>query len=152
MVAATARRCAAWNTVTSTRRTSTSAKAATHMSAPSTIRRWKMVAASFMSLRRLFDVGVAQRRLGERAVLAVARQLLERRELHRRGVVEAELAVCQGRDAVRRGEAGPIGLQPAPRAVLVGDGVLRLADLDAGEPRLLGDIVERQDGKPHQRD
>src|ERR1700679_1817260 len=152
MVAATARRWAAWNTVTSTRRTSTSAKAATHMSAPRMIRRWKMVAASFMSLRRRFGIGVAQRRLAERAVLAVARKLLERGELHRGGVVEAELAVRQGRDAVRRGEPRPVGLQHADQAALARDRSFGFADVDARQPRLLGHVVERQDGKPHQRD
>ena len=55
------------------------------------------------------------------AVLAVARQLLERGELHRGGVVEAELAVRERRDAVRRGEPRPFGLQHADLARSPGD-------------------------------
>src|SRR5579862_1892980 len=152
MAAATERCCAAWNTVTSTSRTTTSANAATHIAAPMTIRRWKMVAPSFMSLRRRLGVGVAQRRLAQGAVLAVARQLLERGELHGRTVVEAELALRQRGDAFGAGDARPVGLEHADLALLLRDRVPGLVEIDAGQPRLLRDVVKGQDRKPHQRD
>src|ERR1700733_9783636 len=116
------------------------------------IRRWKMVAPSFMSLRRRLGVGVAQRRLAQGAVLAVARQLLERRELHGRTVIEAELALRQRGDALGTGDARPVGLEHADLALLLRDRVPGLVEIDAGQPRLLRDVVESQDRKPHQRD
>src|SRR5262249_50329769 len=142
------------------------AKAATHRTAPTTMRLWRSVAPSVMSLRsaaivdrqertrlgRRLGGGAADRRGSQRcAVLAAARQKVERGQLHGGGVVEAELARCQRRDAFRTGDPCPFRLEQADCATFRNDVPVYLRELAACDPRAFRHMVERENRKTHQR-
>ena len=96
-----------------------------------TMRRWKSVAASFMSLRsvavgdrleraglrRHLGAGVAHRRGRQRRVFAAARQQIEGGELHGE-VLSMPSLLAASVDARGAGDLRPFGLQHADGAVL----------------------------------
>ena len=75
-------------------------------------------------LRGNGGVGFADGGIAQRRGLAAARQKLERRQLHRRRVANAEVGLGQALDSRWIGYARPLSLQHAHRAVLANDLVI----------------------------